>query len=97
MKINKFKIFICAFLLLTTLGANMFLANSVENHIEQQRAFIKTLTVEQEQARYKIYREINSIKSDYIAFTVFTFMCSIFVVTFLIACEHRNRLENAKP
>lgn len=84
---------LAVFLLLSTILSNVYLSNSIENHILQQRETIKSLTKNNEKLRYKIYGETKETKGDLTGFTVFQFSSTFFVVFCLLVCERRRKKE----
>lgn len=86
--------FLVVFLLLSTILSNVYLSNSIENHILEQRETIKSLTENNEKLRYEIYSEIKETKGDFTGFTVFQFSSTFFVAFCLLVCEKRRRRNN---
>lgn len=86
--------FLVVFLLLSTILSNVYLSNSIENHIAEQREIIKSLTENNEKLRYKVYSEIKGTKGNFTGFTVFQFSSTFFVAFCLLVCEKRRRRNN---
>lgn len=86
--------FLVVFLLLSTIIGNVYLSNSIENHVYNQRNIIANLTELQKNQRYKNYKEIAKVETDFRGYTVFQFSSTFFVAFCLLVCEKRRRKNN---